>query len=220
MHRQLAGLSESVATHMRTAEIAPSRATRRAMVRIARGSDDLLIVYAIRAAVFLAEQDCPYAEEFDGNDHCATHFIGFVNGEPACCLRARYFGDFVKLERLAVRKQFRKTRVSFDVVRTAVDHVRRKGFRRIYGHAREGLEKFWAHFGAKPLAPGQDFVFSDHKYTEMFAEYEALPNAITLDSGPYVIVRPEDDWDRPGILEKSAERAVRQPGTNVVHRTG
>jgi hypothetical protein len=110
--------------------------------------------------------------------------------------------------------------VSFDVVRTAVYHVRRKGFRRIYGHAREGLEKFWAHFGAKPLAPGRDFVFSDYRYSEMVAEYEALPGAIGLDSGPYVIVRPEGDWDRLGILESSAEREVRETQDNVVRKLG
>jgi predicted GNAT family N-acyltransferase len=219
VHRQIAELSEAAARNMQPMTAAtPPRASRRLQVRVARGSDDLLMVYAIRAAVFLAEQDCPYAEEFDGNDHCATHFLGFVRGEPACCLRARYFGDFVKLERLAVRKQFRKTRVAFDIVRSAVDHVRRKGFRRIYGHAREGLESFWAHFGGKPLAPGQHFVFSDYKYTEMFAEYEKTPDAITMESGPYTIVRPEGDWDRPGILEKSAERPVKEAGPNAVRQ--
>jgi predicted GNAT family N-acyltransferase len=221
VHRQLAGLSEAIASERKIAR-APgggrAGSVHRMQVRIARGADDLLMVYAIRAAVFLAEQACPYAEEFDGNDQCATHFIGFVGNEPACCLRARYFGDFVKLERLAVRKEFRKTRVSFDVVRSAVEHVRRKGFRRIYGHAREGLEKFWAHFGAKPLAPGREFVFSDYRYCEMMAEYEPLPGAIGLESGPYVIVRPEGDWDRPGILENSAERVVREPGDNVVRK--
>jgi predicted GNAT family N-acyltransferase len=221
VHRQLAGLSEAVATKLRSAGEAgantPAR-DRRMQVKVARGADDLLMVYAIRAAVFLAEQACPYTEEFDGNDQCATHFIGFVGGEPACCLRARYFADFAKLERLAVRKEFRRTRVSFDVVRTAVEHVRRKGFRRIYGHAREGLEKFWAHFGAKPLAPGRDFVFSDYRYCEMIAEYDALPGAIGLDSGPYVIVRPEGDWDRPGVLESSAEREVREPQDDVVRK--
>jgi predicted GNAT family N-acyltransferase len=221
VHQQLAGLSEAISANRRpdcANDVADrqARAARRMQVKIARGVDDLLMVYSIRAAVFLAEQACPYAEEFDGNDQCATHFIGFVEGEPACCVRARYFGDFVKLERLAVRREFRKTRVSFDVVRTAVDHVRRKGFRRIYGHAREGLEKFWAHFGAKPLAPGREFVFSDYKYTEMFAEYEPVAGAITLESGPYVIVRPEGDWDRAGVLERSAARRVRDPKDNVV----
>lgn len=221
VHRQLAGLSEAVASKLRCAEDplpkAPARA-RRMHVKVARGADDLLMVYAIRAAVFLAEQACPYAEEFDGNDQCATHFIGFVGSEPACCLRARYFADFAKLERLAVRKEFRRTRVSFDVVRTAVEHVRRKGFRRIYGHARQGVEKFWAHFGAKPLSPGNDFVFSDHLYSEMIAEYDALPDAIGLESGPYVIVRPEGDWDRPGVLESSAERKPRESQQEIVRK--
>jgi predicted GNAT family N-acyltransferase len=219
VHRQLAGLSEAVASELGRTGDTGANATarpRRTKVKVARGADDLLMVYAIRAAVFLAEQACPYAEEFDGNDQCATHFIGFIGDEPACCLRARYFGDFAKLERLAVRKEFRRTRVSFDVVRAAVEHVRRKGFCRIYGHAREGLEKFWAHFGGRPLAAGRDFVFSDYRYCEMVAEYEALPNAINLDSGPYVIVRPEGDWDRPGVLEGSAQRQVREPQDNVL----
>ncbi len=222
VHRQLAGLCEAVATQLcrddEPGANAPARA-RRMQVKVARGADDLLMVYAIRAAVFLAEQACPYAEEFDGNDQCATHFIGFVGDEPACCLRARYFGDFAKLERLAVRKEFRRTRVSFDVVRTAVEHVRRKGFRRIYGHAREGVEKFWAHFGGKPLAPGRDFVFSDHRYCEMIAEYEPLAGAINLDSGPYVIVRPEGDWDRPGVLESSAKREVREQKNRILRKS-
>jgi hypothetical protein len=77
---------------------------RQAEVRIARSLDELLMVFTIRASVYMAEQDCPFAEEFDGNDHCATHFIGFIEGEPAGCLRVRFFSDFVKLERLAVRR--------------------------------------------------------------------------------------------------------------------
>jgi len=60
-------------------------------VRIARGFDELLMVYSIRAAVYMAEQDCPFAEEFDGNDLCATQFIALFGDEPAGCLRARFF---------------------------------------------------------------------------------------------------------------------------------
>jgi len=32
----------------------------------------------------------------------ATHLVGYVGAEPAATLRLRYFGDFVKIERLAV----------------------------------------------------------------------------------------------------------------------
>jgi hypothetical protein len=63
-------------------------------IRIARDPNDLMLVTAIRAAVYLAEQDCPIEEEFDGNDLVAAHFIGFVGTEPAGCLRVRFFGEF------------------------------------------------------------------------------------------------------------------------------
>ena len=65
----------------------PAR-NRNAEIRIARSFDDLLMVYSIRSAVYIAEQECPFAEEFDGNDHCATHLVGFIKGEPAGCIQS------------------------------------------------------------------------------------------------------------------------------------
>ncbi len=170
-------------------------------VRVARTLDDLLMVYSIRSAVYIAEQDCPFAEEFDGNDQCATHFLAFSADEPAGCLRARFFADFVKLERLAVRKPFRRSTIAFELVRCGIDFARRKGFRRIYGHAREGLEPFWARFGAKPIPGREEFSFSDHRYTEMTIDLEPKDDAITLEDDPMTILRPEGDWDREGILD-------------------
>jgi predicted GNAT family N-acyltransferase len=192
------------------------RSNRRAEVRIARNLDDLLMVFTIRASVFIAEQNCPFAEEFDGNDHCATHFIGFVEGEPAGCLRVRFFSDFVKLERLAVRKNFRRSALAFDLVRAGIDFARRKGFTRFYGHSREGLDSFWARFGAKPLPDREKFVFSDHRYTEMVLDLEPVADPVSLESGPMVILRPEGDWDRPGVLEYSSVRMARKPIENSV----
>jgi predicted GNAT family N-acyltransferase len=190
---------------------------RRSSIRIAQGFDDLLMVYSIRAAVYMAEQSCPYSEEFDGNDHCATQFLAFSGSEPAGCMRARFFADFVKLERLAIRRDFRRSTLAFDLVRAGIEHARRKGFRRIYGHSREGLEAFWARFGAKPLKTST-FDFSDYRYSEMVIELEPHEEAISIDSGPMVILRPEGDWDRPGVLELSQSRQARQDLENVVQR--
>ncbi|MGH6834936.1 MAG: GNAT family N-acetyltransferase [Methylocella sp.] len=201
------------------AAVAPRQSNRRAEVRIARSFDDLLMVYAVRSAVYIAEQECPFTEEFDGNDHCATHFIGFIDGEPVGCLRARFFADFCKLERLAVRRKYRGSGVAFDLVRTGIEHARRKGFARMYGHAQEGVVAFWAQFGAKPLPEREKFMFSGYRYTEMVAEFDPHDDPITRDSGAMVILRPEGDWDQPGILEISATRSVRDPGENVVRST-
>src|SRR3954471_1580530 len=180
-------------------------------VRIARDPNDLMLVTAIRAAVYLAEQDCPMEEEFDGNDLVAAHFLGFVGSEPAACLRVRFFGEFAKVDRLAGRHQSRRTRVSFKLVQASVEYIKRKGFRKIYGQAQDRLVDFWAHFGAKPLGHNRKITFSDFSYTEMVLDIEPGADAITLDSDPYVIIRPEGDWDRPGVLDSSAGRAASSP---------
>ncbi|MGH6740144.1 MAG: GNAT family N-acetyltransferase, partial [Bradyrhizobium sp.] len=46
----------------------PSKSSSREIsIRIARDPNDLMLVTAIRSATYLAEQDCPIEEEFDGN---------------------------------------------------------------------------------------------------------------------------------------------------------
>ena len=74
---------------------------------------------------------------------------------------------------------------------------------------------FWAHFGGAPLEGGRKVTFSDFSYTEMVFDIEPGPDAITLDSDPYVIIRPEGDWDRPGVLDRSAGREVTSPLRDV-----
>ncbi|MGL4285898.1 MAG: GNAT family N-acetyltransferase [Phreatobacter sp.] len=180
-------------------------------IRIARNVQDLMLVTAIRSAVYLAEQDCPYEEEFDGNDLVAAHFIGFIGDEPVACLRARFFADFAKVERLAVRHRYRRSTVAFRLVRECVTFLKRKGYRRIYGQAQDRLVDFWARFGARPLQHNRKIVFSDFSYTEMVLELPADPNAITIDSDPYVIIRPEGQWDEAGVLERSASRQASSP---------
>ncbi len=177
-------------------------------VTVARSFDDLMRVVSMRTSVYISEQACPYEEEFDGNDMSATHMLGFVGGELAGCLRIRFFADFAKLERVAVKREFRHTRLAFQMARAAIELSRVKGYRRIYGHAQKRLVNFWSRFGFKPLPSRQYLVFSDYDYVEMVAEYPAHPDAISIDTDPYVLIRPEGRWHMPGILERSASRAA------------
>src|SRR6516164_6539324 len=195
--------------------MAQGAGSRAISIRIARDPNDLMLVTTIRSATYLAEQDCPIEEEFDGNDLVAAHFIGFIGNEPAACLRVRFFGEFAKIERLAVRHQFRRSRISFKLVQASFEYIKRKGFKKVYSHAQDRLVNFWSHFGAKPLGHNRKITFSDFSYTEMVLDLEPGPDAITLDSDPYVIIRPEGDWDRPGVLDVSAGRAVTSPLRNA-----
>jgi predicted GNAT family N-acyltransferase len=189
----------------------PGAAAGEIGVTVARTFEDLSRVIAMRSAVYIGEQECPYDEEFDGNDLSATHLLAYVGDEPAGCLRVRFFADFAKIERLVIRKEFRKTRAAFHLVRGGFKLCQKKGYRRVYGHSQIRLVNFWSRFGFRVMEGGQKFVFSDFDYVEIVADIERDPEAVTIGSDPYVIIRPEGRWHVPGVLEKSASRAAASP---------
>lgn len=176
---------------------------KRTEIRQVRSFEDLAHVISIRSATYLAEQFPLYAEEFDGNDFCATHLVGYIDGDPAGAVRMRYFGDFAKVERLAVKLEYRKSRLAFQLVKAAVAHVRRKGFTRVYGHASDEIAPFWKLMGASKMANRQPFRFANIEYYEMGAELEPDPLAIRYGAAPMVTIRPEGLWDEPGALDWS-----------------
>jgi predicted GNAT family N-acyltransferase len=178
---------------------------------VAATPDHIAKVFAIRAAVFMSEQQCPYEEEYDGNDYSGTHILGLVNGEPAAVLRIRYFADFVKIERLAVLARFRGSRIAQMTVEHAIAIVRRKGYRTMYGHAQKRLVQFWGRFGFEPMAKNTELVFSDHEYVEVVASLAPHEDRLTIHSDPYTLIRPEGRWDEPGTLDRSAARAATNP---------
>ncbi|MBZ6078882.1 GNAT family N-acetyltransferase [Microvirga sp. WGZ8] len=188
-----------------------SSSEKRLTIAVARTMEDLARIITIRSAVYVGEQTCPYDEEFDGNDLSATHLVGYVGNEPAGCVRIRYFADFAKVERLAVRHEFRNTRLSFQLVRAAIDLCRIKGYCRLYGHAQKRLVPFWSRFGFKVFEGAQELVFSDFDYVEMTLDTTRHPQAISIGTDPYTIIRPEGRWHSPGVLERSSHRAVTRP---------
>lgn len=202
------GADEDVLVVFRAREVetpAPVPAPR-TTTRVSRTIEDVLKVFSIRAATYMNEQSCPYDEEFDGNDFCAAHILGEIDGEPAGCIRIRFFGDFVKIERLAVRPEFRSSTLAFRLVRAAFDYCRAKGFRKAYGHARHDLVNFWARFGFRAIPGHPTFEFSDVTYVEMEADVAASNDVIGIGRSPFELIRPEGLWDRPGPLDRSAVR--------------
>jgi len=184
----------------------------RTTTRVSRTIEDVMKVFSIRAATYMNEQSCPYDEEFDGNDFCAAHILGEIDGEPAGCIRVRFFGDFVKIERLAVRPEFRSSTLAFRLVRAALDYCRAKGFRKAYGHARHDLVNFWARFGFRAVPGRPSFEFSDVTYVEMEADVAPSNDVIAIGRSPFELIRPEGLWDQPGPLDRSALRGSKGNG--------
>ncbi len=172
-------------------------------IAIARSIEDVFKVFAVRSATYIAEQYCSYDEEFDGNDFCATHLLGSINGDAAGCLRLRFFNGFAKLERLAVREEYRQSKLAFALVRAGIAHCAKKGYARILGHSRSDLVRFWRTFGFRVVEGRPAFSFANIEYVEILREGEVATEAISMNASPFQILRPEGAWHRPGIYEAS-----------------
>lgn len=171
-------------------------------VSVARTIEDIFKVFSVRSATYLAEQFCLYEEEFDGNDFCATHWLGTVDGDAAGCIRARFFGDFAKLERLAIRAEYRTSRLAFKLVRTAINHCRHKGYNTLFGHSRLDLQPFWKVFGFRLVEGRPRLEFANIQYVEMRLDLPQCDGRITIDEAPLRLLRPEGSWDVPGPFEQ------------------
>lgn len=184
----------------------PAQPQQRIGISVVRSVEELMRVFSVRSAVYMAEQHCPYEEEFDGNDFCATHLLGYVGNEPAGCMRIRCFADFAKVERVAIRGEFRNTRLVQKLVRASIALCRAKGYRRLYGQPRTDLLRFYSRFGFHPFDGGKTLRFSDVDYTEVVLDLEQQPDAVQIGADPYVLIRPEGRWHIRGVLEHSATR--------------
>ncbi len=184
----------------------PGAAHNEVGITVARTFDDIMRVAAVRNSVYIGEQECPYDEEYDGNDLSATHLLAYIGDEPVGCLRLRFFAGFAKFERMAIRKEFRKSRAAIQLARAGFKFCQKKGYRRVYGHIQERLVSFWSRFGFRVMENSQRFVFSDFEYVEIVADIEPDPDAIAIGADPYILIRPEGRWHVPGVLETSASR--------------
>jgi predicted GNAT family N-acyltransferase len=185
-------------------------------VVVARTLDDLMRVMLVRSLVYVGEQVCPYDEEFDGNDFAgATHLLLMKHDEPIGVVRLRWFAGFAKLERLAIRAEYRGGCGLMLLAKAAFSHAERKGYTRLMGHAQARLVPFWKrYFRGRLRADRRPFSFSDCDYVEMEFDLHPSKDAITIDSDPLVLLRPEGEWSRPGVLDRSAPRS-RGRGANA-----
>ena len=182
-------------------------------VAVCRTLPEIMQAMAVRTLVFLGEQGCPYDEEYDGNDFAGTtHLILRRDGEPIGALRIRWFAEFAKVERVAVRAEHRGGRGTLLLILAAKRLAERKNYRQILGYGQVRLIPFWEQYFNARIRPGRGgFVFSDHDYVEMVVEGAPPPDALTLDSDPLELLRPEGAWDEAGVLDRSAAR----PATNL-----
>ena len=178
-------------------------------VGMVRTLDDYQKAMAIRALTYLGEQDCPYDEEYDGNDLCASHVLAYADGQPIATLRLRWFSGFGKIERVSILPPYRGSGVVKVMLAAAMEVSARKGYRRMLAQIQTRLWPLWSKtLNCRMMDDHPNFYFSDFEYCEIEISIAAHPDAIRSTTDPLTIIRPEGDWDRPGVLDASASRGA------------
>jgi len=104
--------------------------------------------WAIRRRVFIEEQRVPEEIEMDADDSHAFHALAILDGNAIGCGRMVEHGRRdVKIGRMAVLREFRKTGVGAAILRFLVDRARRRGFHRAILHAQLTAEGFYLKEG-------------------------------------------------------------------------
>ena len=110
----------------------------------------LLDCIAIREMVFVEEQHVPIMVEQDGKDNESGHVLMWFKGAPVGTLRFRDTNQGVKLERIAILKEFRGRHLGKLLIREGVRAARMNGLSgTIFLHAQQQAAALYASLGFK-----------------------------------------------------------------------
>ncbi|MGC2274788.1 MAG: GNAT family N-acetyltransferase [Candidatus Binatus sp.] len=128
---------------------------------------DMQRAWAIRRRVFIEEQNVPEEIEMDTDDAHAFHALALLDGDAIGCGRMLDHGATeIKIGRMAVLPEFRKTGVGALILRFLIDRARTRGFRKAVLHAQLTAEGFYLKEGFSPVGAVFDEAGIAHRKME------------------------------------------------------
>lgn len=115
--------------------------------------DDVVKCIAVRAIVFCGEQNISYQLERDEHDASAMHILCELEGEPVAAARLRFFKEYAKLERIAVRAPWRGQGLGHGMTQFMLDLAKQHGYNCFKLNAQAHLEHFYGVHGFRVSGP-------------------------------------------------------------------
>lgn len=141
---------------------------------IITNSKELTDAYKIREIVFINEQNVPRDIELDEFDEGAIHFIVYLEEDPIATARIRPYSDkeTVKVERVAVLKEHRKTGIGNDLMKFVEHEAEKMGYRKARLNSQRHAEQFYSKLGYQTIS--ESFYEADIEHVTMEKKIEAL----------------------------------------------
>jgi len=134
-------------------------------VRLVKNKKEYNKIINIRETVFIKEQNVPKEIEMDEFDKEAEHFIAYLKDKPIGCARTRKINNYVKLERIAILKEYRGKGYGRDLTNFLINLCRKKGFKEVHLHSQINVSDFYEKLGFKKI--GGIFLEADIEHIEM-----------------------------------------------------
>lgn len=148
----------------------------------------------IRRSVFVDECKLDEKKEFDGNDYCATHILALDGDTPVGTMRIRYFNGFVKMERMCVVKDYRKTDASEQIMQKGMDFVAQKGYEKVYGVCKKELLSRWQKNGFEVIPDTPLIEQNGQTLIPIFCNLEKRQDVLTMQTSAEVLNAKEGTW--------------------------
>lgn len=112
--------------------------------------EELEKAFAIRKEIFVEEQGVGLEDEFDQFDTLESgtvHILMVIDGKPAGTGRVNFFDDYGKLERICIRKDYRKNGCGKGLVQAMEEIVHRFPKRKVILHGQVQAAGFYEKLG-------------------------------------------------------------------------
>lgn len=117
-------------------------------------TNELYDLLALRAEVFVVEQNCPY-QDCDGKDRKSMHLWGIDNDEIIACLRICMPGVSyaeMSIGRVVVKEEHRGKALGKVIMKKAVEWTQQKGEKAVRISAQCYLRKFYKTLGFEEVS--------------------------------------------------------------------
>ena len=112
-------------------------------VQVVTDPTQMIHVFAVRSICFMEEKGRTAQQAYDGNDYQSTHIIMYCGNEPIGCSRIRWFREFARIEKTALRSAYRQTNALFVLGEYIFRHISMKGYNVVTTAARPVLARLW-----------------------------------------------------------------------------
>lgn len=173
-------------------------------IKIVTTDDEYAQAMTVRRAVFVNEHHIPENMEFDGNDHSSTHVLAVADGKPVGVMRIRYFNGFVKMERMCVLPEYRKTDISERIMRKGMEFSAQKGYDKVYGICKKELLSRWMKDGFEPVPGAASVQQNGMTLIPIFCNLQVPDNALTMQTPAEILNMKEGSW----VMNKSFQERL------------